>query len=65
MRTFRGTITKNGDQFVLSEEKTNKLYQLDDQGAVSKFEDKKVTVTGTLDVVKDIIHIRSIAEATA
>jgi hypothetical protein len=65
IHTFHGTVTKNGDQFVLAEAKTQKWYQLDDQNAASKFEGKNVTVTGTLDVVKNIIRIQSIAEAAA
>lgn len=65
VRTFTGTIAKNGDQFVLNESKTHKLYQLDDQDAASKFVEKNVTITGTLDVVKNIIRIQSIAEAAA
>ncbi len=64
IRQFNGTITRNGDQFVLNDAKTHTLYQLDDQTAASKFEDKRVTVTGTLDIVKNIIRIQSIAEAT-
>jgi hypothetical protein len=65
IHTFNGTVTKNGDQFVLSDAKTQKWYQLDDQNAASKFEGKNVTVTGTLDVIKNIIRIQSIAEAAA
>lgn len=63
IRTFPGTITKNGDQFVLSDAKTHRWYELDDQNVAARFEDKSVMVTGTLDVVKNIIHIQSIAEA--
>jgi hypothetical protein len=65
VRTFTGTIASNGGQFVLSDSKTHKWYQLDDQNAAGKFEGKNVTVTGTLDAVKNIIRIQSIAEATA
>ena len=65
VRRFTGTIIRNGDQFVLSDAKTHTLYQLDDQTAASKFEDKNVTVTGTLDAVKNIIRMQSIAEAAA
>jgi uncharacterized protein DUF5818 len=63
IRTFPGTITKNGDQFVLSDAKTRRWYELDDQNVAARFEGKSVTVTGTLDVVKNIIRIQSIAEA--
>jgi len=65
IRGFTGTITRNGDQLVLSDGKTHTLYQLDDQTAASKFENKNVTVTGTLDAVKNIIRMQSIAEAAA
>jgi hypothetical protein len=63
VRTFVGTITQNGDQFVLNEDMTRKLCQLDDQSAVARFEDKKGTVTGTLDTLENIIHMQRIAEA--
>jgi len=63
--TFTGTITRNGDQFVLNDAGTHILYQLDDQETAGKFQDKKVRVTGTLDVVKNLIRIQSIAEAAA
>jgi uncharacterized protein DUF5818 len=63
LRIFAGTITKNGEQFVLNESNTHKLYELDDQVAASKFANQNVTITGTLDAVKNIIRIESIAEA--
>ena len=56
---------RNGDQFVLNDAHTHTLCQLDDQTAASRFEDKQVTVTGTLDTVKNLIRIQSIADATA
>ena len=65
VRTFTGTIAKNGDQFVLSDTKTHKWYQLDDQNAAGRFEGKNVTITGTLDTVKNLIRIQGIAEAAA
>jgi len=65
LRTFSGTIAKNGDEFVLNEAKTHKLYELDDQSTASKFVEKNVRITGTLDVVKNIIRIQSIAEVAA
>ena len=65
IRRFTGIITRKGDQFVLNDAKTHTLYQLDDQTAASKFEDKNVTVPGTLDAVKNIIRMQSIAEAAA
>ncbi len=65
VRTFTGTIAKNGDEFVLNEAKTHKLYELDDQDTAGKFVEKNVRITGTLDVVKNIIRIQSIAEVAA
>lgn len=65
IRTFTGAIAKNGDEYVLSEAKTHKLYELDDQDTAAKFAAKTVTITGTLDTVKNLIHIQSIAEAQA
>jgi hypothetical protein len=65
IRKFAGTVMRNGDQFVLNDAKTHTLYQLDDQTAASRFEDKEVTVIGTLDTVKNLIRIQSIADATA
>lgn len=65
IRTFSGAIAKNGDTYVLNESKTHELYELDDQDAAAKFAAKNVTITGTLDTVKGVIHIQSIAEATA
>lgn len=65
LSTFTGTIAKNGDEFVLNEAKTHKLYELDDQDTASKFVEKNVKITGTLDVVKNIIRIQSIAEVAA
>jgi hypothetical protein len=64
IRKYTGTITRNGDQFVLNEAKTHALYQLDDQAAASKFENQTVIVTGTMDAIKNIIRIQSIAQAT-
>jgi hypothetical protein len=63
VRKFTGTIHRTGDQFVLNDATTHTLYQLDDQTAAGKFEDKRVTITGTLDALKNVIIIRSIAEA--
>jgi uncharacterized protein YdeI (BOF family) len=64
IQTFLGTILKNGDRFVLSDDARKIWYELDDQQAVSKFIDKKVKVTGTLDTTKNLIRVQSIEEAT-
>jgi hypothetical protein len=64
IQTFLGTITKAGNQFVFSDDINKNSYQLDDQETASKFDGKKVKVTGTLDASNDIIRVQSI-EATA
>jgi hypothetical protein len=64
IRVFLGTITKTGNQFVFSDAVSNSSYQLDDQETASKFDGKKVKLTGTLDASNNIIRVQSI-EATA
>jgi hypothetical protein len=64
IQTFMGTITKLGNRFVFSDDVSKTSYQLDDQETASKFDEKKVKVTGTLDASHDIIRVQSI-EATA
>ncbi len=65
VQTFTGTIKRSGDQFVLSDDSNKSSYQLDDQQTASKFEGKKVKVTGTLDATKNTIRVQSIVQATA
>jgi len=61
---FTGTITKSGDNFKL-EDTTNKMsYMLDDTQRASKFEGKKVMVTGTFDAKTQMIHVESIQIAS-
>jgi hypothetical protein len=62
-KTFTGTITKNGDSFVLSDPRSKTSYMLDDARKASQFEGKKVKVTGTVDVANNIIHVETIEEA--
>ncbi len=64
IQTFLGTITKAGNQFVFSDSTSKASYQLDDQETASRFDGKKVRVTGTLDATANIIRVQSIA-ATA
>jgi len=64
IRVFLGTITKTGNQFVFSDAVSKSSYQLDDQETASRFDGKKVKVTGTLDASNNIIRVQSI-EATA
>jgi hypothetical protein len=62
LRTFSGTVWKNGSKFVLRDESHKLWYQLDDQRSAARFEGKQVKVTGTLDAARDVIHILEIAE---
>lgn len=64
IQTFLGTITKVGNQFVFRDDVNRNSYQLDDQETASKFDGKKVKVTGTLDATNNMIRVQSI-EATA
>ncbi|HXA77223.1 MAG TPA: DUF5818 domain-containing protein [Candidatus Acidoferrales bacterium] len=64
IQIFLGTITKVGNRFVFSDDVSKTSYQLDDQETASKFDEKKVKVTGTLDASHNIIRVQSI-EATA
>jgi len=63
IETFVGTIAKSGNQFVFSDEASRVSYQLDDQQTASKFDGKKVKVTGTLDAANMIIRVQSIEAA--
>lgn len=64
-KTFTGTISKDGDQFVLKDDAGKFSYQLDDQQTAGKFEGKRVKVTGTLDADNNLIRVQSIEDATA
>lgn len=59
-QSFKGTIVKSGDTFVL---KTggNMTYQLDDQIRAKDFEGKDVSVTGSLDSGTNTIKVTAIA----
>ena len=60
VETFIGTITKNGENFVLSDSATKTGYTLDNPKKASAFEGKKVKVTGTLDKSSHLIHVETI-----
>ena len=64
MKTFSGTILKNGDKFVLSDRASTIDFVLDDAKKASQFEGKKVKVTGTVDVASNTIHVKDIEEVT-
>ncbi len=61
-KVLSGTIVKSGDHFILSDAANKLSYLLDDQQKASKFEGKKVKVTGTVDVARNTIHVESIEE---
>ena len=47
-QTFSGTVVKQGDKYVLRDD-SGKVYDIDHQTDVAKFEGKRVRVQGTLD----------------
>lgn len=61
-KTFTGTVIKNGDNFVLSDPSNKIAYTLDDGRKASRFEGKKVKVTGTFDMASNTIHVETIEE---
>jgi uncharacterized protein YdeI (BOF family) len=64
VKAFTGTIAKNGERFVLRDDSTQILYDLDDQTSAGKFTGRKVRVTGTLDA-NNTIHVQTIEQASA
>jgi hypothetical protein len=65
LKIFTGTIAKSGQQFVLREESSKSLFQLDDQQSAEKFAGKRVRVIGVLDDSNNTIRVQSIEEANA
>jgi hypothetical protein len=65
VQTFSGTISKEGDQFVLEGNAGKAPYLLDDQQTASRFSGEKVTVTGTFDATNNLIRVQSIQEANS
>ena len=47
-QTFSGTVVKQGDKYVLKDD-SGKVYDIDHQTDVAKFDGKRVRVQGTLD----------------
>jgi len=47
-QTFSGTVVKQGDKYMLKDD-SGKMYDIDHQSDVAKFEGKRVRVEGTLD----------------
>jgi uncharacterized protein YdeI (BOF family) len=63
-KTFTGTVTKQGDLYILSDNADKTNYQLDDAKKASKYEGKTVKVTGTLDAENLTIHVQTITEVS-
>ena len=61
-KTYVGTILKDGDKFVLSDSATKSRFTLDDAEKASPYEGRTVTVTGTIEVASNLIHVESIQE---
>jgi hypothetical protein len=60
--TFMGTILKNGESFVPSDSATKTRHILDDPRKARPFEGRTVKVTGTLGIVKNLIHVQAIQD---
>lgn len=58
-QTFTGTVTKEGDNYVLKVSDTTS-YKLDDQDKAKQFEGQKVRVIGALDASSNLIHVQKI-----
>jgi len=65
LKSYTGTISKEGDAFMLKDDAGKSSYRLDDQQSASKFEGRRVKVTGTLDAENNLIKVQSIEEAAA
>ena len=58
-QSFTGTISKEGDTYVLKVSDTSS-YKLDDQDKAKEYEGKRVTVFGTLDTNSNLIRVQKI-----
>ena len=58
-QSFTGTISKEGDSYVLKVSDTSS-YKLDDQDKAKEFEGKRVAVFGTLDPNTNLILVQKI-----
>ncbi len=56
-QTFTGTVTKQGDKYVLKDD-AGHTYDIDHQDEVKKFEGKRVRVQGTLDSSSNKIMVK-------
>jgi hypothetical protein len=57
VQTFSGTVVKSGDKYVLKDT-SGKVYDIDHQDQVKKFEGKRVRVQGTLDATGTKITVQ-------
>jgi hypothetical protein len=57
-QAFTGTVVKSGDKYMFQEEGTGKIYNVDHQDEVQKFEGKRVKVRGVLDPDGKTIHLQ-------
>lgn len=57
-QTFTGTISKDGDNYVLQVDTSS--YKLDDQDKAKEFDGQKVRVIGSLDRNTQMIHVQKI-----
>jgi hypothetical protein len=58
-QSFTGTISKEGDSYVLKVSDTSS-YKLDDQDKAKEFEGKRVTVFGVLETNSNLIRVQKI-----
>jgi hypothetical protein len=62
--TFTGTITKDGEQYILKDS-SGGVFKLDDATRAQPFEGKSVKVTGKLDTDAKLIHVENIEAVAA
>ena len=62
-QTFTGTVSKEGDGYVLKVQGPT-AYQLDDQDKAKEFDGQKVRVVGTLARDSNMIHVQKIEPLT-
>ena len=59
--TFKGKITRSGNQFVFQEAQSETTFPVDDQAKVAPFEGKSVKVTATVDFKTNSLHVVDIS----
>lgn len=62
-QTFTGTISKEGDSYVLKVADSTS-YKLDDQDKAKQYDNQKVRVIGTVDKSAELIHVQKIEPLT-